>query len=315
MNKLIRRFREIGPVRFIKKATFYDEVYAVGIRPYTPSAEKFITTSVPFTLLKERTSDWMADPLLFTYQGDDWLFVEVFEKATHRGSIGVIDLSLPEEQRIPRIIIRESYHMSFPMVFEWNDEVFMVPETSENHSINLYRTKSFPYEWELVQSFPTVGLIVDSVILKKTDHSSTFLASETNPENELLVRFMEYQISKHRSTFTYSITSHRSSHTYTERNGGVPLHKFDQDWMVTQNSSEIDYGVSISISSYENQKLKQRETYDSNTLIIRGISKNSILGIHTYSRTTNYEVIDIRYLKFDPLLNLHRIQNHIKKHL
>jgi hypothetical protein len=39
-------------------------------------------------------------------------------------------------------------HMSYPFLFEAAGEVWMVPETSQASSINLYRAMSFPHEWQ-----------------------------------------------------------------------------------------------------------------------------------------------------------------------
>ena len=313
MTRLLKRAKEIGIRRFLKKATFYDEVYAIGIRPKMEYINGRINTSIPFSLLDENNDYWMADPLLFNWNNKDWLFVELFDKATHRGSIALIDPDSPTGRKTPKNIINETYHMSFPMVFEWEDEYYMIPETSENHSINLYKAKSMPDKWGLIKSFPTDGLVVDSVIIEKKSNQITILASETNPNNELQVRFVKYVISKANDDFTCTIEPPEQVFNLNERNGGYPLSIDNQMYLVTQSSSDIDYGINVSLSEFSGAKLTNKQILNKTNIQINGLSVENIIGIHTYSRGNTYEVIDVRYLRFDPLLNIRRVLRHFKK--
>ena len=312
MAHLIKRLQEIGIRRFIKKATFYDEVYTIGIRNKAEHKDdSLLLPSVPFEPIPQNPDIWMADPLLFTKDGKDWLFVELYEKSCSLGRIAVID---PDHlTKEPVIIIREPYHMSFPMVFEWNGDYFMIPETSGNHSINLYKCEQFPYHWQCVASFGVDALIVDSVVTNKTDACITLLGSETNPENELLVRFVTYRIFKTDTGFELDYSPSDRAFTYIERNGGYPVTRNNRQYLVTQNSSEIDYGVSLSKSTYEQGRFTIHETIDSALGQMRGIGSASVIGIHTYSEGSTYEVIDMRYLKFDFLLNIRRILYKVHK--
>ena len=312
MANLIKRLREIGIKRFIKKATFFDEVYTIGIRKkISHDGNSLLNVSALFQPVSQNPDVWMADPLLFSKDGKDWLFVELYEKSCSLGRIAVID---PDDlNKEPVIIIKEPYHMSFPMVFEWNGDQFMIPETSGNHSVNLYQCEEFPYQWKCIASFPVDALIVDSVVIDKTDDCITLLSSETNPENELLVRFVTYQIHKTADGYELNYTASGREFTYTERNGGYPIIRDTVKYLVTQNSSTIDYGISLSRSSFDQDKLTIHETVGPDKAQMRGIDSASVIGIHTYSEGIKYEVIDMRYLKFDLLLNFRRIGYKRKK--
>ena len=312
MANLARRIREIGMKRFLKKATFYDEVYTIGIRKKQPvSGDALFHTAMPFVPITQNLDIWMADPLLFTHEGKDWLFVELFEKASHLGRIAVIDPDSEEKQ--PAVIIQEPFHMSFPMIFTWNDRIFMIPETSGNRSIRLYQCVDFPYQWKLVSVFPVNALIVDSVVLENDADHVTLLASETNPDNELLVRFVTYTIHTAQNGYHLEYSPSSRPFSYAERNGGYPVTRNGRQYLVTQNSSAIDYGVSLSRSTYEQGQFTIHETIDAASGQMRGIGSASAIGIHTYSEGSTYEVIDMRYLKFDLLLNIRRILYKVHK--
>ena len=49
----------------------------------------------------------------------------------------------------PRTILQRPYHLSYPFVFEYEGDVFMIPETGENKTIEMYRCTEFPDKWEL----------------------------------------------------------------------------------------------------------------------------------------------------------------------
>ena len=311
MSNPVKRIREIGLKRFLKKASFYDEVYTIGIRTICPCPDDaLLNPSMPFTPIAQTADIWMADPLLFTVNDKDWLFAELFEKDCHLGRIAVIDPD--SKDRKPTVILREPFHMSFPMIFEWNGQYFMVPETSGDKSVRLYQCTEFPYQWETAAVFPVDALIVDSVVINRTDDAVTFLASETNPENELLVRFVTYTIKKKEDGYHLDYAPSKREFTYIERNGGYPVMRNGSLYLVTQNSSTIDYGVSLSRSSFENNTFTVHETLSPQSVQITGITPASVIGVHTYSKGCRYEVIDMRYLKFDPWLNARRIGYKVK---
>ena len=93
-----------------------------------------------------------------------------------------------------RVALEEDFHLSFPMVFDWNGEVWMIPETGSDHSLRLYRCKTFPTQWELVQRFPTDEELCDTILLDRRAEALTLLCSETRPDNQLYVRYRRYTL-------------------------------------------------------------------------------------------------------------------------
>jgi hypothetical protein len=49
----------------------------------------------------------------------------------------------------PRLALQRPYHLSYPFVFEWRGDVFLLPETRENRTVELYRAERFPDRWTL----------------------------------------------------------------------------------------------------------------------------------------------------------------------
>ncbi|NIR67375.1 MAG: hypothetical protein GWO10_27260, partial [candidate division Zixibacteria bacterium] len=64
-----------------------------------------------------------------------------------------------------QVILDETFHLSYPYVFKWQDEFYMIPETFETDSIRLYRASNFPNEWEFVETLVDGKDFVDPSIV------------------------------------------------------------------------------------------------------------------------------------------------------
>ena len=90
-----------------------------------------------FTPLPFDGKTWYADPLLYTRDGSRYLFCEAFDLAAGRGDIAVIPLSGDGTFGTPQTVLSTGSHLSFPMVFDWNGDTWMLPESSADHSLTL----------------------------------------------------------------------------------------------------------------------------------------------------------------------------------
>jgi hypothetical protein len=100
-----------------------------------------------FSIVPEDGSRYYADPFPFCWRGRTFLFVEEFPYATSRGCISVIEIDETGVAGSPRPIVEESYHLSYPFVFDHDGDIWMIPECGEANGIYLYRAESFPYKW------------------------------------------------------------------------------------------------------------------------------------------------------------------------
>lgn len=96
---------------------------------------------------------FVADPFLLR-RGSTWyLFFEVRPTARADPSRnGVIAYATSEDQgrtwEYGQVVLREPVHLSYPCVFEWEGQVYMVPESREAREVRLYRATDFPTTWE-----------------------------------------------------------------------------------------------------------------------------------------------------------------------
>ena len=97
-------------------------------------------------------ADFVADPFMVR-SGDYWyMFFEVMNALTGQGDIGCATSQDGLRWKYERIVLDEAYHLSYPYVFHWEGQFYMIPESAKAGAIRLYRAEAFPYSWTLVSN-------------------------------------------------------------------------------------------------------------------------------------------------------------------
>jgi hypothetical protein len=89
-----------------------------------------------------------ADPHVLFRNRTYHMFLEEVLFCRRKGHISVMELQDDGSHTMARPVIEEPYHLSNPFVFEHAGEIFLIPESSANRSVDLYRCVSFPDRWE-----------------------------------------------------------------------------------------------------------------------------------------------------------------------
>ncbi|KAI3851876.1 hypothetical protein MKW98_019875 [Papaver atlanticum] len=95
-------------------------------------------------------SNFVSEPFLFLKGDILYMFYETKNSITLQGDIAVAkstDKGVTWEQL--GIALDEGYHLSHPYVFNYNDEIYMIPETSYKGELRLYKAVDFPLKWTL----------------------------------------------------------------------------------------------------------------------------------------------------------------------
>lgn len=306
MNQLYRAIHMPLP-RLLKKLTGYKEIYTIAIRPRPkePGEEPLPALGAPaYTALPYTEGVWYADPLLYHRDGQRWVFCEAFDMAAQRGAVAVFSLDEQNRPGAPQVVLQEAYHLSFPLVFDWNGETWMLPETGANRSLNLYRCKSFPGEWECVRSFATGRELCDTIILGADADALALLCSEPKPDNGLYTRYRRYTLCRDKEQEggfaleedePYNL-QHRS-YTLGSRNAGPLFVHGGQVIHPTQVSTTVDYGVYLQFYAQRGASEVPLCAATPQNVTINGLEGADIIGIHSYCGDEDVEIIDARYLK------------------
>lgn len=93
-----------------------------------------------------------ADPFAWSEAGRRFVFVEEYPLHTRRGRISVLELGgdlAPLGPAVP--VLDEGRHLSYPYLFRFDGDLYMVPESAASQRVDLYRCVSFPERWRLVR--------------------------------------------------------------------------------------------------------------------------------------------------------------------
>ena len=120
----------------------------------------------PWRIIDPPRTRFYADPFLFSHLGRKYIFLEDYVYATRKGLISCLPIDEEGNGGEPFVVLERNYHLSYPFVFRWGPDIFMIPETSDNRTIELYRAEEFPGKWVLHKVLFSDVRAVDSTLLQ-----------------------------------------------------------------------------------------------------------------------------------------------------
>jgi hypothetical protein len=220
---------------------------------------------------------YLADPFVYSREGKDYCFVEDFNVSKAHGSISVFDLTNDEASFIGYALC-EPFHLSFPYLFEYNEQLYMVPETSQNADIRIYRCIDFPLKWELAGVAMKNVSAADSMIFKRGD--LWWLFTNINPmggrdhSSELMIFYADDPLSS-------EWRPHEENPVYIDpsvaRNGGL-LYDNDRVFRTAQVTGFSQYGAKSKL--FEIRKLTPNEFEETLVSEIEPDFFDGLLGTH-----------------------------------
>jgi hypothetical protein len=237
-----------------------------------------------------------ADPHVIDRNGESYVFFEELPFDTGKGHISVVRIDEHGTVSEPHVVLEKNYHLSYPFVFEHNGETYMIPETLENHAIELYVCRHFPDRWEFVMNLMEDVQAVDATVFQ---HEGRWW---------LLANFLEHPgvspldelFAFHADTFpttdwlphalnpvVSAVTSSRPAGPVFEHNGSL--------YRPSQNSAGR-YGRATNLQ--EIVALTPDEYSERLTSAITPDWDDNLLGTHTLSFSDRLTVIDGEFRRF-----------------
>lgn len=282
------------------KEIFSEEYWNIAFRETQENDFAFINKNKRFRTLKESKRYWYADPFLFERKGETWLFAEAFDNKTEKGLIACMKYENGTFGS-PKIVLEEDFHLSYPFVYEENGEVFMMPETSADGCIQVYKAVDFPEKWEKHKVLVTIENAVDTVIYGENLITSVVTDSGEkrvdvdiyNMNGELVMKSLHKDSQQARGAGRVITAEGKTIRPAQDCTGGV-------------------YGAGLVFYQLEKQAESFKETpvYKLSPEEF-SIGDQNAEGVHTYARTKNIEVLDFKRRR----LNLRRILWIVQKKL
>lgn len=128
----------------------------------------------------------VADPFMISVNGMYYMFFEIVNMLNRKGEIGFATSNDGCTWSYGERVLKEPYHLSYPYVFEWAGEYFMIPEGSRGGGIKLYRADDFPRAWNHVAELLSGNRYADSSIFRYDSKWYIFTDSGAEPLNPKL---------------------------------------------------------------------------------------------------------------------------------
>lgn len=244
------------------------------------------------TISEIYSNAFYADPFLWEHEGKLFCFFEVWDYAAQRGYIACGQL---RDGLLADItpIISEDYHLSFPFLFEHNQTLYMMPETSEAKRLELWRCDSFPDQWTRDRIILDDVSLADSTITKLDGQWWLLTNQSTDPFGDANSELHIYRIS---GPDFESVTPHPHNPVVfdaaTARNAGRILMIDDEPYRVSQDNSHDVYGYGLNLMRID--ALSMSTYSESLARKIQPDFDDNLIGCHHLDQRGDTIVFDVR---------------------
>ena len=277
--------------RAIAKLFYTDMRFAICLRRAVGDTERF---KAGYTFC----DGVVADPMLAEDGGKTYLFYEAFddsEKAHIAYAQVNEDCTVSNAGCALKIA---GHHLSYPFVFKYGGEWYMIPESNDSGCVMLYRATDFPREWKFEKEI-LQGRFVDTTVFEMEGEwfLLTFLF---NGKNEI-VEPHAYRFDPDNMQVTDRL-EWQNPDGLRSRGAGPIFRRHGKYYRPVQINREHSYADGLAFCEISVTGNTYRE-HENSKMTIDNV-KTSIptaTGLHTYSYSDKYETIDIKYSKVDIL--------------
>jgi hypothetical protein len=233
---------------------------------------------------------FFADPFVLKAKDVNYIFFEEYVFAKNKAHISVIEVDKTGMRTAPRIALDKPYHLSYPFVFEFKGDYYMVPETSANKTIELYKASIFPGKWEFVMNLIEGMGLIDATLIFKNGLWWLFANSSNHPfvsTNDQLFLFYSDNL------FSGEWKSHPqnpvATHTDNCRPAGRIFEKGGKMYRPAQNNASQQYGFGIKINEIEVMNMYD---YKEKEIAVINPRDMTLKAIHNIDFSSDLVVID-----------------------
>lgn len=246
-----------------------------------------------FKLLVPPKDYFWADPFPWQVNGEDYIFYEELPYSTNKGYISCMKLGGSLEILSNEVVLERPYHLSYPFLFEYERHLYMLPETRQNRTIEIYRCERFPNKWEKAGALIANIEAVDATLLEFNDKWWLF-TNVVKPGGNAYDSLYLYHSD---SPISDKWTPHPHNPVILDIKYARPAGRiFKQDEYLIRPSQDCSarYGYAINFNRIDQlSETDYKETPLTHFAPPKGNLK--ILSTHTWNKSGNLHTIDAEY--------------------
>ena len=231
-----------------------------------------------------------ADPHVIQRDGQYFVFFEELVFATGKGHISVLAVDGEGRCGSPVTVLERNYHLSYPSLCEHHGELYMIPESGDNGTIELYRCVEFPTKWVFVENLMEDIAAYDATVLRWQGRWWLFAnVVENRGASSWDELFLFYSDTLVGGTWTPHRLNPIVSDVRRSRPAGAIIERDGELYRPSQDCS-VRYGYAINLNRIT--KLSVDEYEEIGVGSIAPDDDRRIVGVHTYARTGRLTVLD-----------------------
>lgn len=273
--------------RTVEKA-FCAETWSLAYR-FKANADDRNNTFYKFKYLLPPAGKFWADPFPVKVGEKYFVFFEEYVYDKDKAHISMIELQKGQPPTSPVRVLERPYHLSYPFIFDWQGGQYMIPETGVNNTVELYRCKSFPHEWEFVSVLLEARNPTDTTLAEIDGQWWMFVSIE---EPGVTVNWEELHL-YHAESPLGPWTPHRrnpiKSDVRNSRPAGRLFNLGDALYRPAQDCSQR-YGYATAIN--EVKRITEDEFLEEEVSRITPDWSANVIGTHTFNAVEDLTVID-----------------------
>jgi hypothetical protein len=261
----------------------------IAIRKRSP--DRSFDNASKYHIVRPTMDRFYADPFLVKRDGTNHLFFEDYRFTEGRALISCAEVGAEGTLSEPVEALRRPYHLSYPFLFEHDGYMYMIPETRQNRTVELYREDKFPTSWSLVAILLKDIFAVDATI-HQADGKFWMFVGLSNGKYSSCDELGIF----HAESLLGPWNPHRSNPVISDVRRARPAGAlFYQDGKLIRPSQDCAKAYGYALYFSEVIVLNEMEYREIPLGRISPEWTRDNLGTHTYSRTDDFEVIDGNY--------------------
>ncbi len=242
-----------------------------------------------FQVIRPPADRYYADPCAITVGGRTFVFFEDFRYREQKGVVSCLELTGAGPGKVETVLTRP-YHLSYPFLFEWNGDAFMVPESGANRTVELYRAVDFPSRWELSRVLLQGVDAVDATLLHYENRWWLFTNIKIEGGLALDELYLFYA-----DGLDQEWTAHPNNPVVSDVRTARPagrIFEVDGELIRPAQDCTISYGRAV---SFQRITLLSATGYQEETMNrIDAPLEPGNVGVHTYTSSEDFEIVDIK---------------------
>lgn len=250
---------------------------------------------------------WFADPYLLEVTDKQIVvLVEEFCYKIRKGRIAKLVVSRPDYVlQDMKIVLELPTHLSFPVIYEKDGQVYVMPENSKSGGINIYRYNAEKERLDLVHEVGHLPLTDATIVKFHSDEEFVFSTKLPNPNgNELEIYPFDSDSMKMDEK---SLARIRFSSNIA-RNAGNAFYVGKQMYRPAQDCNQC-YGNGLNIQQVD----RVGDTIELTTVAeFHSDNPNYGLGYHTFNMKNGLIVVDGHRLRFPRMVKFLHVLSKLK---